>query len=78
MKTLSQIATRLAAYAGASAIGAAAPLLMSGNPDWWMAALGAVVPHVAMILGAIFRAYGDDGTLTQDEIDAAFAESKAK
>jgi len=75
MKTVSQILTRLAAYAGASAVGAAAPLLIAGNSQWWLAALGAVVPHVALILGELFRAYGRDGKLTQDEIDSAFSEA---
>lgn len=73
MKTLAQIAGRLGAYAGASAIGAAAPLVMTGNPSWWMAALGAVAPSAALILGSILRAYGSDGNLTQEEIDQAFA-----
>lgn len=72
MKTLKQIITRLGAYAGAAALGAAAPLVITGNPEWWLAAIGAVTPSAALILGNILRAYGSDGKLTQDEIDQAF------
>lgn len=73
MKTLAQIIGRLGAYAGAAAIGAAAPLIVTGDPAWWMAALGAVAPSAALILGSILKAYGSDGKLTQEEIDQAFA-----
>jgi hypothetical protein len=38
-----------------------------------MAALGAVAPSAALILGSILKAYGSDGKLTQEEIDQAFA-----
>lgn len=73
MKTLAQIIGRLGAYAGAAAIGAATPLIVTGNAGWWLAALGAVAPSAALILGSILKAYGQDGNLTQDEIDQAFA-----
>ena len=72
MQTLTRIVTRLASFAGASAIGAAAPLIITGNPDWWMAAIGAAVPHTALIVSNLLRAYGQDGKLTKDEEDAAF------
>jgi hypothetical protein len=72
MKTLTQIISRLAAFAGASAVGAAAPLLVNGNSSWWMAAVGAVIPHTALVVAEILKAYGSDGKLTQAEIDQAF------
>lgn len=72
METLKTVALRVLAYAGASLVGAATPLLITGNPEWWLAGLGAALPHVAMIVSALFRAYGQDGNLTQAEIDEAF------
>lgn len=78
MKSLTQILSRLAAYAGASAIGAGATLLIANNPDWWMAALGAAAPHTLMIVATLLKSFFSDGKLTQDEIDAAFQDADVK
>ena len=75
MKTLKSIIFRIVAVFGSSALAAVAGGAMIGVNIAKSAALAGCV-SVASVLEKLFHAYIDDGVLTADEINQAFAGNK--
>lgn len=76
MGNLKSILTRICAVAVASGLGTIGAGSLIGVEVWKAAALAAVMA-VAVVIESLARAYVNDGSLSQEEIDAAFVESDA-
>ena len=76
MGKLKSILTRIGAVAVASGLGTIGAGSLIGVEVWKAAALAAVMA-VAVVIESLARAYVNDGSLSQEEIDASFVQADA-
>lgn len=76
MSLLIKTVSRIGAYALAGGVTASAALIMAGDPNWWMAGVAAVAPHLLWAMSELLKAYGNDGKLDDAEVETIVKQSK--